>query len=389
MKKILAIVLILCVLISTSLASALAVSAGTSIGRYATQEILTLSDDDIVYSAIIYTASDNARAYEFSYWVEQMGYLDDIRDYTVEYSEELEREYNEYIKSLRQAVLAEGEAFFAKHFDASTDELLRNSDRRALIMVRSSVATIKALENVDGCAVFESSTSEDSVNRRYETNDYYTIVPDYYVDISPYELVYAMHFYEDIEEPRYIDRLSWNIGEYIYYNKYDHYGDTEDATPDYVLAFSGENVCSPAYSAGGFGDKYLLQEYNIYYPYTLGYHIITTEDMKVYTLREAWDAQIEGIEDVFEDFGLGEKRGDSDGDGEITIKDATLVQKCIAKLEKFTEYEYVSGFAEKGQGEDGMFHDRISDMNRDGEVDIKDATAIQKYIAGIKDNTAS
>ena len=75
--------------------------------------------------------------------------------------------------------------------------------------------------------------------------------------------------------------------------------------------------------------------------------------------------------------------------GEITIKDATLIQKCIAKIEKFTEYEYVCGFAESGQGENGMFDDRISDVNRDGEVNVKDATEIQKLVAGIKDNTAS
>ncbi len=389
MKKILSIILVLCILMGAFALSPLSVSAKISIGKYENQEFFSLADDDIVYSAIFYDSSENVRAYEFSYWVEQMGYLTDITDYTVEYGEELEREYNEYIDSLHQAVLYEGEAFFAKHFDASTDELLRNSDKRAIIMVRSSVSTIKALEDVEGCYVFCSSTSESSIASRYETNDWSTIVPDSYVKTSPYELVYAKHFYKGVEEPRYSEDLNWGMG-YMYHPSYQYYSATGDeSTPDYILAFSGENVCSPAYSAGAFGDKYLLQEYNIYYPYTLGYHIITTEDMKVYTLREAWDAQLDGIEAVFEDFGLGEKRGDSDRDGEITIKDATLIQKCIAKLEKFTEYEYVSGFAERGQGKDGMFHDRISDMNRDGEVNVKDATAIQKHVAGIKDNTAS
>ncbi len=388
MKKLLSFCLVLCVLMSAFALSTLSVSAKISIGEYENQEFFSLADDDIVYSAIFYDSSDNVRAYEFSYWVEQMGYLTDVRDYTVEYGEKLEREYNEYIDSLRLAVLADGEAFFAKHFDASTDELLRNSDKRAIVMVRSSVKTIKALEDVEGCYVFCSSTSESSIASRYETNNWSTIVPDSYVKTSPYELVYAKHFYKGVEEPRYSEDLHWGMG-YMYYPSYQYYSATGDeSTPDYILAFAGERMVSPAYSAGAFGDKYLLQVYNIYYPYTLGYHIITTEDMKVYTLREAWNAQLEGIEAVFEDFGLGIKRGDSDQDGEITIKDATLIQKYIASLEKLID-DTVSGFAEAGQGEGGFFSARVSDMNCDKEVNIKDATEVQKFVAGIKDNTAS
>lgn len=59
--------------------------------------------------------------------------------------------------------------------------------------------------------------------------------------------------------------------------------------------------------------------------------------------------------------------GDSDLDGVITIKDATAIQKYLASLQLFVTQQKIN-----------------ADMNGDGSVDIKDATAIQKYLAGLK-----
>jgi len=58
--------------------------------------------------------------------------------------------------------------------------------------------------------------------------------------------------------------------------------------------------------------------------------------------------------------------GDANGDGKISVKDATFVQKSIANLIKVDEFSTV-----------------VSDINNDGKVTIKDATAIQKRIAGL------
>ncbi|MBQ8572589.1 MAG: starch-binding protein [Ruminococcus sp.] len=59
--------------------------------------------------------------------------------------------------------------------------------------------------------------------------------------------------------------------------------------------------------------------------------------------------------------------GDSDGNGKINIKDATLIQKYAAKLEELS----VDALS-------------CSDVNADDKVNIKDATAIQKYVAKIE-----
>ena len=61
------------------------------------------------------------------------------------------------------------------------------------------------------------------------------------------------------------------------------------------------------------------------------------------------------------------KLGDVNFDGDINIKDATAIQKHLALLEVF--------------GEEAL---ALADFNEDGGVSIKDATAIQKFIAGLE-----
>ena len=57
--------------------------------------------------------------------------------------------------------------------------------------------------------------------------------------------------------------------------------------------------------------------------------------------------------------------GDVDGDGVVAIKDATLIQKVIA------------GISEKPD-----LFDYIADVTGDGKADIRDATTIQRFING-------
>lgn len=57
--------------------------------------------------------------------------------------------------------------------------------------------------------------------------------------------------------------------------------------------------------------------------------------------------------------------GDVDCDGEITITDATLIQKHIANMISLTEEQQ-----------------KVADVTNDGKINIDDVTPIQKYIAG-------
>ena len=85
--------------------------------------------------------------------------------------------------------------------------------------------------------------------------------------------------------------------------------------------------------------------------YEDGFMVFETEHFSLYVVTEAL---------TFVNY------GDADLDGEITIKDATLIQKAVALLVTLSNNEKY-----------------YADINDDGEINIKDATDIQKYVAGI------
>ena len=58
--------------------------------------------------------------------------------------------------------------------------------------------------------------------------------------------------------------------------------------------------------------------------------------------------------------------GDADGDGDVTILDATRIQRWLADLVG-----------------DNMINKANADADRDGEVTILDATRIQRFLADI------
>ena len=60
--------------------------------------------------------------------------------------------------------------------------------------------------------------------------------------------------------------------------------------------------------------------------------------------------------------------GDADLSGEIDIIDATMIQRRLVGLATFSERQ-----------------ERLADTNRNGETDIIDATYIQRYLVGLID----
>ncbi len=84
--------------------------------------------------------------------------------------------------------------------------------------------------------------------------------------------------------------------------------------------------------------------------YEDGFLVFTTEHFSIYVVTEKMGFDI----------------GDVNMDGDINIKDATEIQKNIAKLLQLSD--------------DALY---LADFDRDNYVNIKDATAIQKFIAGI------
>lgn len=70
--------------------------------------------------------------------------------------------------------------------------------------------------------------------------------------------------------------------------------------------------------------------------------------------------------------------GDIDGDGEITVIDATIFQRCDIRIQSYPDDDEIKPW--------GTWHyapKYYSDFNRDGERDILDATCVMRYSVGL------
>lgn len=76
--------------------------------------------------------------------------------------------------------------------------------------------------------------------------------------------------------------------------------------------------------------------------------------------------ELEPLYTVLDDVYIPGALGDADADDEVNIKDATAIQKHIAKLNLISDMYTI-----------------LADVDKDDDITIKDATAIQKHIAGL------
>lgn len=103
------------------------------------------------------------------------------------------------------------------------------------------------------------------------------------------------------------------------------------------------------------------------------------------TLKETVNRGFIDLDEIFQTFSEGADmylRGDIDSDKKLTIKDATLIQKYLAKIpeaiEKFNSKPLSFRIADADLS--GVYD---LDIHRDTDVNIKDATYIQKRVAKV------
>ena len=133
------------------------------------------------------------------------------------------------------------------------------------------------------------------------------------------------------------------------------------------LLFRGGQVKSQKYSEEIIDDFLIIgSEYTHSDDNPTGFFAVT-ESGVIRTLKEGFELNVLHIDTVATELPYVYVIGDADYDLELTIKDATMIQKILAGLEEYKSVVCVS---------------RPEDKDRDGRVTIKDATAIQKHIAG-------
>lgn len=185
-----------------------------------------------------------------------------------------------------------------------------------------------------------------ALKNMYPDNNY-----DYMTELVPY-------FYPDRFEGK--AGLPWHM-----YNTLYVHNESADSAPDYVVFEACVGGADTAFITRQFGD-YLVTHREIHSLYELSHFVYVPAEQKVYTLKEAWEKDDLDVLPAFESGKVGRHRGDANLDYSFNIKDATYIQKHLVHLDGFEN----TGF-----------------LNYDGDNDItiKDATAIQKALAGIKE----
>lgn len=164
---------------------------------------------------------------------------------------------------------------------------------------------------------------------------------------------------------------------------YEHYADDADV-PEYIVLFllcngNGDTIY---YEANGY---YFYGHQDYQYQSRPSYLVFDTETKEVCWFDEALEKDFDKYFSFISESGYNKitRIGDVNRDNELNIKDATEIQKFLAGLSvSFDEYDdMVVGFEEKMNGQWERY---VSDFNRDGVRSIKDATAIQKHVAGLE-----
>ncbi|MBE6825011.1 MAG: hypothetical protein E7513_06665 [Ruminococcaceae bacterium] len=180
-------------------------------------------------------------------------------------------------------------------------------------------------------------------------------------------------------QPSYKGEEDWYMYSDSYYDYYSENNDTD--TPDWLLAWGSTMGTSPLPTYGVFGDYYIsINEY--LYPYSLGYLVYVPSESKFYTLEEAWIAGFEGIEKAFTEAliprGLAGYIGDADRDNNLSVMDATFIQRNLAGMCVFDSRDDLTMHT---KATDTASLSYVSDVDRDGKRTIIDATAIQRKLA--------
>ena len=113
-------------------------------------------------------------------------------------------------------------------------------------------------------------------------------------------------------------------------------------------------------------------------PFGFGIGVYNVSQNTVTSVYDGMLEQYDGLVEAFNEYGCGRLLGDLDGDDMISVIDATVMQRCEVHIRNYPADDLICA------GED--FDNALtyySDFNRDGDRDILDVTAIQRYLVDL------
>ena len=161
-----------------------------------------------------------------------------------------------------------------------------------------------------------------------------------------------------------------------------YYHTDADGNMDWALVYAKSNVYGegpmPLYTVIG---NRVFTQYSYYSPFDTNYGVYDVKEDKFIDAISAKDSDYPDFTRAFDEYASkGRLLGDLDGDNELTIIDATLIQRCDVHMRDWPDDDLIDP-----EGEFSYYNPLIyySDFSRDGERDIIDATMLQRYVTRI------
>lgn len=136
----------------------------------------------------------------------------------------------------------------------------------------------------------------------------------------------------------------------------------------------------------GIIGKRVISDCNSKYPFEAYMGIYDAKKDTFFDMLYVDLDQYDDLEEVYNEYGYdgwyGGLLGDLDKDNEISIIDATIIQRCDAMMQDYPQWDMIPYIYPEAYG-DILYTDCYSDFNLDGERDILDATCIQRYLVGL------
>ncbi len=186
--------------------------------------------------------------------------------------------------------------------------------------------------------------------------------------------------FEDKFVEQHMTNYDGFVDDYMYNEFYYHYD--ESGQVDWALVSAMSMMVQEWFINQVICDRVLMSN-NEHIPFRFGYAVYDVKNDCFVELSEGMLDYYDGLREYWTDKKVGRLIGDADRDGELSVLDATYIQRALAKLCDFGKEDIITGYDYSGM----IVY--ISDFDRDGDRSVLDATAIQRKLAELDDSNTS
>ena len=163
------------------------------------------------------------------------------------------------------------------------------------------------------------------------------------------------------------------------YDRFDYrelyYHTDKNGETDWALVYAFIPAAEPIELVTIVGNR-VLYPGTMYMPFDACYGIYDVKEDKFIDAGSADANNYDGFLKVFDQIDDGRLIGDLDRDGDLSVIDVTILQRCEANISDYPDDDTFSLTFEWGKSR------YYSDFDRDGERSILDVTCLQRYLIG-------